>query len=955
MYRKLCFLTSFILVFALGSVAQAVTPIDVNNFSFELDPNGNRVPGHTGYDGILAWKHNYPIGGDSNGWVGVDVFCPYADSTHCHHWPGPTDPCGTGTDVVYSYLQNTNTNAYQVLDMNNSDANAVIASGRRYTLTYDAMGWNENKMNATLFYPTILRFPDANHIELTSRTNTLEGVERELSYCNADSNYGKATVGDLTVCPDWTYNLTAVFVAEPGKAYLGKTLGIKFKATPPGGYVFIDNIRLDWQWATQAYGPSPADGATEVSKSAILKWSKGLWAKSKGGHDVYFGTDWADVNSATTATAVIFKGNQDANSYDPPGTVLTLGETYYWRIDEVNAGYVPGPVPAPPDGKWRGDVWSFTVSGRARKPYPPTGATDIPRNVILRWMSGAECKYHDVYFGTDGDVVEAATTATSGIYKTRINRTTEELQQWNPSMNLRVNEQYFWRIDEVNTLTVKGYVWDFKVAGWILVDDFDFYASSTALNTKWKAVSTVTTYLLLNKDANFAVEDSNSMQWEYTNDKSPYLSEAKRTYSPAEDWSYTGNSVTLLELNFFGDANNIDAGAKRALDPPMYVKLSDGTKTAQVNYPDANNFIEQWQHTWNIPLKNFSDKGVTLSKISSIVLGMGNSKGESGEEKGTMYFDDIMLRPPRCVTEYGPVADFTDDCNVDNADLEIMATDWLMPDGLVATEERPAELNDLTFTSNPSQWVTGHIGNALAFDGVDDKVDVVDPRLIGLKSMTISAWVKRNGLQPYIGIVTSREYLGAPSENSTELASGSKGGSVGYCWNQINATWQWDSGLVVPDLTWTFVAMSVDSTGATLYAKPTTGSLTSARHTIALSPLEQFQTAFWIGRGRAADRYYKGTIDDVRIYGRNLSFADINNLAYETVTDPNPGPVYWYKLDETTGFTAADSGFGGKVYSGVRSKANLTDPEAELSRSVNLRDFAMLADEWLTNKLWPLP
>jgi len=99
-----------------------------------------------------------------------------------------------------------------------------------------------------------------------------------------------------------------------------------------------------------AYNPSPADGATGVCRDAVVSWSPGKYATS---HDVYFGTDWEDVNDADTSSGK-YKGRQalDANSYDPPG-LLELGGSYYWRIDEVNEANSSSP--------WKGEVWSFAV------------------------------------------------------------------------------------------------------------------------------------------------------------------------------------------------------------------------------------------------------------------------------------------------------------------------------------------------------------------------------------------------------------------------------------------------------------------------------------------------------------------------------------------------------------------------------------------------------------------
>jgi len=99
----------------------------------------------------------------------------------------------------------------------------------------------------------------------------------------------------------------------------------------------------------QAWSPNPYSGQTNVPQDVILTWKPGDYAVS---HDVYFGTNFDDVNEGAGDT---FKGNQalDANSYDPPGD-LELGQTYYWRIDEVND--------ANDDSPWKGRVWRFTVA-----------------------------------------------------------------------------------------------------------------------------------------------------------------------------------------------------------------------------------------------------------------------------------------------------------------------------------------------------------------------------------------------------------------------------------------------------------------------------------------------------------------------------------------------------------------------------------------------------------------
>ncbi|UCE99861.1 MAG: hypothetical protein JSV82_02010, partial [Planctomycetota bacterium] len=499
MYRKLCILASFVLVLALGGAAQAEW-LDVNNGSFELMADGNQVTCHEGIgtspdEDVLGWDSDWVPA--STGWAGVDVNCGA---------PGMCDDC---RDWVVHHDGNSHCFIhngvwiYQVLDHN-------ITAGMRYDLIFDGLIWegaDHDIIRAHFYYLEEPCEPDVNQIDIAVKDQQIICFERPS---------GRT---------DWVYDNKLTFVAQPDEDYINEGLGIKFTSPMDGSYVWVENIRVWNQWASQAYSPNPEDGATDVPKDANLTWSPGLWAKDTNGHDVYFGSTWAEVNSATTASAE-FIGNQDANEYDP-GTMV-LGTTYYWRVDEVNESYEPGPVPAPPNGRWKGEIWSFTVEGLAKNPYPSNGANDVPKNVILRWTAGAESKWHDVYFGTSEAAVTAATTASSE-YKTRTNLGTEQYDA-GTNENPQVGEQYFWRIDEVNTLTVKGYIWAFTVANYILIDDFDFYANPTELRVVWKdyysGVGGGDGVVWVNKDPNYAV-DGNSMLFEYWNDKSPAYSETR--------------------------------------------------------------------------------------------------------------------------------------------------------------------------------------------------------------------------------------------------------------------------------------------------------------------------------------------------------------------------------------------------------------------------------------------
>jgi hypothetical protein len=96
--------------------------------------------------------------------------------------------------------------------------------------------------------------------------------------------------------------------------------------------------------------PDPADKLTEVPRDASLNWLTGDTAST---HDVYFGTNAEDVNqaSADDPRGVLVSLGQTDTTWDPPG-LLDYNETYYWRVDEIEA-----------DGTtmYKGPLWRFTA------------------------------------------------------------------------------------------------------------------------------------------------------------------------------------------------------------------------------------------------------------------------------------------------------------------------------------------------------------------------------------------------------------------------------------------------------------------------------------------------------------------------------------------------------------------------------------------------------------------
>ncbi len=106
----------------------------------------------------------------------------------------------------------------------------------------------------------------------------------------------------------------------------------------------IDFKFTTWGLADDLY---PANKASGIDPPVLLEWGPDGYATTC---DVYFGTSYAEVDSATTSSAA-WKGNQAVSDANYNTGMLDLLKPYYWRIDEKNGGGTA----------IKGDVWSFTT------------------------------------------------------------------------------------------------------------------------------------------------------------------------------------------------------------------------------------------------------------------------------------------------------------------------------------------------------------------------------------------------------------------------------------------------------------------------------------------------------------------------------------------------------------------------------------------------------------------
>ncbi|MHC4628596.1 MAG: LamG-like jellyroll fold domain-containing protein, partial [Planctomycetota bacterium] len=100
-----------------------------------------------------------------------------------------------------------------------------------------------------------------------------------------------------------------------------------------------------------SYEEIPSNAAIDVSIDTDLSWTAGDYADT---HDVYFSTVFEDVNDAdrTNWLDALLSQDQGPNVYDLGR--LDYGQTYYWRIDDVNAPLTGSTV-------FKGRTWQFVT------------------------------------------------------------------------------------------------------------------------------------------------------------------------------------------------------------------------------------------------------------------------------------------------------------------------------------------------------------------------------------------------------------------------------------------------------------------------------------------------------------------------------------------------------------------------------------------------------------------
>lgn len=252
--------------------------------------------------------------------------------------------------------------------------------------------------------------------------------------------------------------------------------------------------------------------------------------------------------------------------------------------------------------------------------------------------------------------------------------------------------------------------------------------------------------------------------------------------------------------------------------------------------------------------------------------------------------------------------------------------------GTFHNNEKDGSLDNFDFDPD-SGWINGKRGrHALQFDGSDDHVDVGAVDDYNITSGSFSAWIRADGGQEPWARIVSLHLTGA-DRLEMWIDRGSQDGTVElYAEHEDSSVISLNTQETVEDRQWHHVAGAWDQNGAELYLDGVQVASSTGDKRVAFPNLPDAR----IGARDGPNRFFNGSIDDVRMYNRSLTASQVSDL-YQGTADPRRGLVGEWTFDEGSGTTAHDTS---KWTSGVRQGKGLEfdgqDDRVEVSHSSSL-------------------
>ena len=486
------------------------------------------------------------------------------------------------------------------------------------------------------------------------------------------------------------------------------------------------------------------------------------------------------------------------------------------------------------------EVRFFYIPTHAREPQPDDGATVTETHVRLDWRPGRGAVSHQVNLGTDpGDLPVMGTTAESSFDAGALDYSTT----------------YYWSVTEINEAATPtsyaGPIWSFNTSAYSVVDDFDQYDDNcNRIFFAWEdglghnggedvedcdvpaSNGNGGGSIVGHSQAPFAERSivntgsRQSLPIEYDNAFGP--SEATLSLD-AQDWTASG--IQTLSLMFHGTSGNTGT---------LYIKVNNSKVLYDLGPTDIAR--SAWQ-AWNIDLAGMPG----LENVTGLTIGI-----DGAGAAGMLYIDDIRLYPlpGESITPVEPTTGLLAHYGLNNNAQDDSGH------GHHGTPE-----GDARFANDEQR------GDFVTFNGFDALVTVphADELSFGASdAYSVAAWVYVSNLSnSWTGVVTkSRDatpWYGIWIDGGNNWIFGHDGDNM--------------TGSVAVEGSWTHVAVTYDNGQKRIYLNGLLDSET-------MSSMDGSGSGdLALGGALGVSEYFEGRIDEVAIYGRSLSGAEVLWLA----------------------------------------------------------------------------
>lgn len=320
--------------------------------------------------------------------------------------------------------------------------------------------------------------------------------------------------------------------------------------------------------------------------------------------------------------------------------------------------------------------------------------------------------------------------------------------------------------------------------------------------------------------------------------------------------------------------------------------------------------------------KSTSISSTTLSQnTSALVLGTaGDAAGDtswtlSGKIDEAAVFNyarsaaqiktDYNVGKNRLAAYKGASASFGGDTNQTGPFSTGLVGYWNMDDSATPSTDNSGNGGSGTWNGNTASSTTAKYNKSLDFDGTNDSVNISDNDKYSINTtnkFTVAAWVNPDTLSG------AADFVSKGTTSNYEWALRYSGANVqGILWQADGTTLASATSSTLSTGSWQHIAMTVDLANNVITIYKNGDKLTS--DTAFTGSYTNGTAALRIGERADGSNDVDGKIDEVRIYNRVLSEKEIRIL-YEWA----PGPVAYWKFDERSGTSYADT--SGNSYSG---------------------------------------